>query len=302
MTLRRQAIAVHIENICPDFFRFWAQAETAAHDEQKEIWSGLYEACHAEVFNVYYSLYGAREGLDDALDRFGQHITRLRALEPVVAESIARIVPKCQSLFLPPENDLRFVMMVGLFYSDAWAAFLRGQPASFVALEQIRDTMNVDVTIAHEAAHTLHRQCTGFVADVTTHTVGQTLFTEGLAILASSKVVPDAGLVELFLVEEESWIHACKQHWTELRKGLLRDMERLAWIKPTPYFYNDPMLLTSEVPVPRAGYFAGYQVVRVLGESYPIEVMGRWSIDTATAQVRAVLEQMSEYLDNNTLR
>jgi len=288
-------MTVHIENICPDFFAFWEQAQGRDRVEQKELWRTLYEDRHRAVFDVYYSLYGSPSQLDAALDRFGHAAPRMQAMMPVVEQSIGRIAPQCQQLFAVPHSDPRYLIMIGLFCSHAWATPLRGQPTSFLALEHVHDSRHLDITIAHEAGHSLHRHCTSFTGDATTRTVGQTLFTEGLAVLTSTIVAPGATDAAYLHAIDDTWVAACERQWDVLRRGLLRDQERLAWVKPTPYFLADETVLGEDVTVVCGGYFVGYRAVRSLNRQYTIAEMARWPLERAVTEVCNVLEQMTEY-------
>jgi len=174
---------VHIENICPDFFAFWERAQGRNRPDQVDLWRSLYEDRHRDIFEVYYGTFGRREGLEQALDRFPQAVPRMRVALASAEESMGRVVPRCAHLFEAPEADIRSVLMVGLFQSDAWATSLRGRPTSFLTLEHVTDPRWLEITVAHETAHTLHHLCASTpLADwVDSGTVGEGLFTRAIA-------------------------------------------------------------------------------------------------------------------------
>lgn len=283
---------IEIEDITPDFFAFWERAEGHGLEEQRSLWRAMYEAPHREIFEVYYSSYGDPGGLDAALRRFARDVPRMRSLVPTVHQDTESLMPRCGEVFATRGVDLRYVLMVGLYSSNAWATFLRGRLASFLALELAGERRPLQVLIAHEASHALHRHCTPIPEDIATLTTGETLFLEGLATLASTLVVRGATEAE-YLTLDASTIADCEARWPELRSRLSRDLSRPAWVAPAPYFLGSDEPLQPGVPV-RSGYFVGYQLVRHLGRDYTVAEMACWSLQHAVARVQETLERMTE--------
>lgn len=287
---------VHIMNICSNFLAFWEVAANCRQDEQKRLWHTLYEEPHRAIFDVYYRLYGHPAGLEGALTRFGTVAPQLCTRLPDIVQAIEQVVPQCAQLFATTPDDAQYVLMVGLFASDSWATLLHGKPTSFLALE-VEHNLNlrtVTISIGHEAAHTFHQQCSSFPS--ANPTVGEGLFLEGLAILASTVVTPDAPEVAYLWPGGEhtitgqacqAWVAECDAQWPELRRWLLRDFDRTD--QYPSYFYVYPKEgLPAGVPM-RAGYVAGYRILDRLGQRYSVAEMARWSQERAMTEVQQVL-------------
>lgn len=297
-------MALSIENICPDFLKFCERAQGRDPAAQQQLWHTFYEAPHQEIFDLYYSRWGNPTQLADALDRFPAIAPRVRELSSLVEEIITQIEPQCARLFDAPEVVLRYVLLVGLFSTNGWATTFRTKPTSFLAMEaeENRRLRDIEILVAHEGAHTFHASCSTFRLNDTV--VGEGLFIEGLAIVASILVFPGAPEVAYLCPGGErtlqgqdchEWLAECDNRWPELRRFLLRDLERSDQGRFAAYFWgrrlqSDP---TWQETLPsRSGYVAGYRVVSALNTTYTISDMARWSPQRAMLEMRQVLERM----------
>jgi uncharacterized protein YjaZ len=183
--------------------------------------------------------------------------------------------------------------MVGLFTADGWGAILRGKPASFIALEFFIKPQQLDILIAHEAAHSLHALCQSSI-ELRDFAIGETLFLEGLATVASSIVCSGASEVDYLAVGQpdyDDWVAQCTSRWSELRQRFLEELAKIDESLSDVYFRGKG----PEVGLPkRVGYFVGYRVVTVLTQRYTIAEMARWLPEHAVAEVKQVLEQMTD--------
>ncbi len=105
-----------VENICPSFLAFWEQAQACPLEEQRRLWHALYEGQHRAVFDVYYRTWGDPQRLDAALGRFPAVAPAIRARVPLIEGSIGRTTPRCAALFGLRDDDVRYLLMVGLLY------------------------------------------------------------------------------------------------------------------------------------------------------------------------------------------
>ncbi len=265
-------MSIFIEDITPDFFAFWDRAQGCGIEDQKRLWREMYEEKHSDIFGVYYGGFGDRRALEEALIRYTDEVPRIRSLLPNVGSLLADVVPRCAELFDTRGDELPCVLMVGLFTSDAWAARLRGRGTFFLALEAVSKPPRLDITVAHEAAHTFHGRCSPAGAPAQA-TVADTLFSEGLAVFSSrvacpgfaepDYLLPDAALP--YIDSPAAWIAECEAAWGYLRRRLLDDADRPNESHGGPYFRELP----EDIPL-RAGYFAGYRVVRFLGRRHTL--------------------------------
>jgi hypothetical protein len=264
-----------------------------------DLWRTLYEDRHRDIFDVYYGAYGRPDRLGDALGRFPGAVPIMRPAMATAEECIARTVPRCARLFEDLEGDVPYVLMAGLFQSDAWATYLRGQPTSFLTLEHVASPRQLEITVAHEAAHTLHHRSASPPLDDWVHggTVGEGLFSEGLAVLASARVVPgatDAEYLNISGPDGPAWLAACARQWGEIRQRILGDLRQVDPAHVRAYFLaNKATASQAGLPV-RAGYVAGYYILSALNRQHTVAEMARWPATRIVAEIRAVLEAMDQ--------
>lgn len=285
-----------IENLCPDFLAFWEQARGQPPAEQEQLWDALYEAPHRELFEIYFAFFGARTNLVPAFQRYDGVIPTIRSIAPAIEALIQAVGPRCGELFGVPEIDAAYVLMVGVFNSDSWSTNWRGRPTSFLALESEANSQlrNLEITIAHEAAHGYHKACRP-----DNHTgmhIGADVFSEGLAVLASALVSPGAPEAAYLCPGGEltrdgqpcaDWVAECDQRWGLLRQSILRDLERSDPELQSVYFHMHDQ---RQHPIPaRAGYVVGYRLVQELARTYSVAEMARWPIDRVYQELRDAL-------------
>jgi uncharacterized protein YjaZ len=119
------------------------------------------------------------------------------------------------------------------------------------------------------------------------------LFLEGLATFATSRLYPAAGDAA-HLNMPPDLVAACEAQWGDLRRRILREIDRPDLDGARAYFLADPGVATQAGLPTRAGYFVGYRLVRALSHSYSIAEMARWSPDRIRTEERQVLEQLEQ--------
>ena len=285
-----------IENLCPDFLKFWEQAHGKPLAEQERLWNVLYESSHRELLEIYFNFFGSRAHLLPALPRYDDVVPTIRTMSPAVEELIHRVESQCGELFGLSDMDAAYVLMVGVFDSDSWSTSWHGRPTSFLAMESEANTRlsNLETTIAHEAAHGYHKTCrpdyhTGMI-------VGGEVFAEGLAILVSTLLSPGAPEEAYLWPGGEltrhgqtcaEWVAECDQHLDLLCESILRDLERSDPESQSLYFHIHDQ---PQHPIPaRAGYVVGYRMVQQLAQTYTVAEMARWPLDQVFKELQAVL-------------
>jgi hypothetical protein len=285
-----------VENLCPDFLAFWEQAREQPPAEQERLWHALYEAPHRELFELYFTFFGARASLAPALQRYDAVAPTIRAVAPAIEEVIQAVGPRCGELFGAPEIDSAYVLMVGVFDSDSWSTNWRGRPTSFLALEAEANSQlrNLEITLAHEAAHGYHKACrpdyhTGMI-------VGAEAFSEGLAVLSSTLLSPGAPEAAYLCPGGDltrdgqpcaEWVAECDQRWDLLSQSILRDLERSDPELISRYFHMHDQ---RQHPIPaRAGYVVGYRLVQELARTYSVADMARWPLARVEQEFRDAL-------------
>ena len=285
-----------IENLCPDFLAFWEQARDKPIEEQERLWVALYESPHRELLEIYFTFFGSRAHLTPALPRYDTVVPTIRRMSPAVERLIQTMEPRCGELFALPEMDAAYVLMVGVFDSDSWSTSWRGRATSFLAMEAESNSRlhNLEITIAHEAAHGYHKACrpdyhSGMI-------IGGEVFAEGLAILVSTVISPGTdeaaylwpgGEMTRHGQSSAEWLAECDGRMDLLRQSILQDLERSDPESQSLYFrmHDQP-----QHPIPaRAGYVVGYRAIQQLAQRYTIAEMARWPLDRVLQQLRSVL-------------
>ncbi|MEA3396505.1 MAG: DUF2268 domain-containing putative Zn-dependent protease [Chloroflexota bacterium] len=283
-------MTVHVENLIPDFLAFWEQSQDLSLPEQKRLWQTLYEELHRDVFDVYYSRWGNPARLEEALLKFPEVVPRLPELSHNIQTRIAGIVTRCARLFAAPEIDLDVVVMVGSFTSNGWLTFFRGKPTVFLALECFATPRYLELLIAHELAHGFHAQCSA--TPWAEFAIGEALFGEGLAIVASANICPDATEEETlwFKTGYADWLAECAARWPELRRRFLADLAKID--EPLYASYFGEKGPAAGLPK-RAGYFVGARVIQSLSQQHTLAELARWSPERAVAETRRTLEGLT---------
>jgi hypothetical protein len=285
-----------IENLCPDFLAFWEQARGKLPAEQERLWHELYESPHRELLDIYFTFFGSRANLVPAFQRYDAMIPTIRRMSSAVEELIHTVEPRCGELFEVLEMDAPYVLMVGVFDSDSWSTRWRGRPTSFLAMESESNSRlrDLELTIAHESAHAYHKACrpdyhTGMI-------VGGEVFAEGLAVLVSTLLFPDAPEAAYLWPGGEltrhgqscaDWVAECDQRLDLLRQSMLQHLEQSDPALQSLYFHMHDQ---PQHPVPaRAGYVVGYRVLQRLAQTYTVAEMARWPLDRVCQELRTVL-------------
>ena len=285
-------LVLNIEDLGADFFSFW---EAAAHVEraaQRALWQEMYEDCHHEIFDLYYRDFGERDSLDQALERFPGEVEAIAERwrrAPDVVRSATRRVTNLLGLVVP---ELRFVIFVGLFSSNAWVSDFRGGPTTFFAVERLPDSPGDEILIAHECVHQLHRLLSTDRWD--DQRVTHLLFQEGLATAVSEEIVPGRGEAEYLWFEGgfTDWLAECRRCWPSIRSELVESAEGRAAQSPDRFFSGGGARRYSGELPERAGYFAARMVMREIQGEYPLSEVIGWSANKAELEVRAALNRL----------
>jgi hypothetical protein len=282
-------------DLTPDFLAFWKETQGRSCEEQQRLWFERYESPHQRLFAVCGGRHGNAEALPAALARYPSLVPQLPATVAAVHAAIARTGPAVAKLFGLERLDLRSVLLVGMFWSDGWIADLDGVPTCSVAVEYLTPAAEprVGLLLAHESAHLAHATCLGDAWNET-ETVGQHLFLEGLAIVASAQLIPGydpATYTWLGLTRTPrgldlmDWMAACERAWPQVRVRLQRDLASTDPVVHAPYFLQAP----EDLPE-RIGYFAGWQLVSTLSREHAVAELARWSPSHIQERVALALE------------
>ena len=293
-------MSVHIRDVTPDFLEFWRSARNQPASVKEQLWLDLYENPNRALLEIYFSRYGRRTNLESALQRYDEAVDDIRSISPKVRSIIEQIAPKCAELFEQSVYKLPFVLMVGVFNSDAWVTELDGQATTFMALEveSNRRLSSLAITVAHEIAHSFHAQCSSLKQDTTT--VGEGLLLEGLAVLSSMRLAPGSPEIDYLWPGGEQtvtgqdchdWLHECRSNQRYICEQLLEDFERSDEDRYASYYFSRLQTQREGIPL-RVGYVIGYELIRALHKEHTIAELARWSPGRVMAETRQQLRQM----------
>jgi predicted Zn-dependent protease DUF2268 len=278
-------------DLIPNFLDFWEAARDRPLVEQQRLWYERYEAPHHELFALADGRHGNPEHLPSVLAQFPVIAPALPGVAAQVEGIIAELTPALCALFGLPHLDLRWVLLVGMFWSDGWVVELDGIPTCFIAVEHLAHATpaRARLLLGHEAAHVAHAASLGQGWHELT-TIGHHLFLEGVATVASARVVPGrdpAAYAWLGLTHTmrglglDAWTVQCEAAWpherVRLQQQLLTD-DRETFAR---YFLQAPPHLPE-----RMGYWIGWHLVTDLLRQYPFTELVRWSPQLIQSRIR----------------
>ena len=294
-------MSTDIRDITPNFLEFWNRASNQPLSVQKELWLELYESPNREIFDIYFSRYGRRNNLETALQKYAEIADEIPAVATKVSPIIEQTSPKCAKLFEQSEHEHPFVLMIGVFNSDAWVTELNGKATTFMAMEvkTNRNTPSAEILIAHEMAHSFHAHCSPLKQNTTT--IGEGFILEGLAVLSSMYLVPDepeaaylwpGGEQTITGRDCQEWVDECRVNQSYICEQALRDFERDDEDRYAAYFFSRLRTQREGIPL-RAGYVIGYDIVKALhNDDYTIAELARWSPERVRAETYQQLRRI----------
>lgn len=288
---------ITIDDATPDFLAFWDGAQGRARADQERLWHERYAAAHRDVLESSGGRYGSPEHLPLALARYPAAVPRMRALLPRLRADVERLSTAAARLLEVEAAELRWTLLVGMFWADGWMTVDSDGPVCALAVEMIEDGDLARITIAHEAAHACHLLGAPEGLDAFS-SIGHNLFLEGLAVDASARLVHGyeegtylwPGRLETAGGQPVGgWVADCEAAWPVLRDHLLGDLDRTDDAGYGAYFLGAGD--TDGMPV-RAGYFAGSRLVTALAAHHSLPTLVRWSPDRAAAELADLLGRL----------
>jgi hypothetical protein len=289
-------MAAQVIDLTPDFFTFWQQAQDRDPEEQYQLWYACYEDQHAPLLSLSRGRHGSAEALPSALHRFPGFVPQMPETVAQVREAIDLTGPALTRLFALDQLDLRWVLLVGMFWSDGWVVNVDERPTIFIAVEMLTPAIppQIELLLAHEGAHVAHARCSQW-DDL--ETLGHELFVEGLAAVASSRLVPGYDEATYLWAGKETtwrgqrlsdWIETCQRVWPQVVSDLRRDLDSTDRAIQNPYFFGNQA--PEELPE-RVGYFAGWHLVSALAAAHPLAELARWSPERIQEELAGLLNQ-----------
>ncbi len=182
-------------NAVPDFLAFWDQAALLAAPLQVMSWEKAYYEPYRQVFDLYFTRWGERARLQEAMTGYPAVIDRVRALSRPLNGEIEQVTMHVSSI-LAAVAAIDVIAFVGVFGAGSWSWPVFSRPAALVTLESFADVASLRLALAHEVTHAIAANAAGIGFSETHRYQNDLLFNlvfEGLATLVSTWVCPGHG-------------------------------------------------------------------------------------------------------------
>lgn len=182
-------------NAVPDFLSFWEQAAFLAAPLQALAWEKAYYEPYRQVFDLYFTRWGERARLQEAMADYPTVVDRVRTLSHGLDEAIDEVTVSVGS-FLAAVAAVDVIAFVGTFGEASWSWPVFSRPAALLTLESFPDLGTVRVALAHEITHAVAANAAGIGFSETQRYQDDLLFNlvfEGLASLVSTWAYPGLG-------------------------------------------------------------------------------------------------------------
>ncbi|MHB8757415.1 MAG: hypothetical protein ACYC6V_05325 [Bacillota bacterium] len=182
-------------NAVPDFLSFWDEAAFLAPPLQALAWEKVYYEPYHQVFDLYFTRWGERARLQEAMTRYPAVIDRVKALSHGLSDAIDEVTVQVSS-HLAAVAAVDVIAFIGVFGEASWSWPVFSRPAALVTLESFTDLGSARLALAHEVTHAVAANAVGLGFSETQRYQGDLLFNlvfDGLAGLVSSWVCPGFG-------------------------------------------------------------------------------------------------------------
>ena len=269
----------------PEFVTFAKKAFLEVPAVREQLWRGVYEAAHPEVFEAFYADAPGHEGrkvLIRDLSRLQKQVTEAA---PVIRRLVEEVEPAVRDLLeLPDSPAPRHVLMVGPYSTNVLVGRLGGQVTLFHCLEWFTSEETARVLVAHEDSHGWQAIATG-EGPAPADDLAATAFAEGFATQVSRAVVPDRPPDDYFWFGHggfEDWLPWCEEN----RQVLLdKFAEALDDPKAAESWFGGGLVDGNW----RVGYYVADHLVGGLGLSLP--ELARMGLQAGADAVRAAAKR-----------
>jgi hypothetical protein len=264
-----------IASICPDFMRFWESARDQPDDEAARLWDGIYEEPNRDVVDVYYSAWGRKERVRESLPRFAEVGPGIARTEGRLRGALPAAELQTAAQFRVDDLERDYLLMVGVFSSDSWVTEFGGRITSSYALEMLADE-DERIVLSHELAHLAHARAlhASWRADPESSPILAALYREGVAILASRALAPEATDAEILWLGRqppERSLETVESRRDELSRELVSALD-------DPARYGEFFLGAAAVDFPpRAGYYVADVLARAACARTDLATWARYS-------------------------
>jgi len=272
-----------VRSTIPDYLRLLEAPEGEA---RRAAWVDDYEAAHPAVFATYYQSWGNPDGRAAAADAVTSLAPVIPGREARARSLVERAGHDLVDIAVLDRPQIPAVLLVGGHTSNGWVADIEGVSSLFLALEFLGEPPLDDVLVVHEAVHLGHLARS---AASWPQTVGEALFSEGLAVALSRRLRPGLDDTAYLWFDEThgTWVNECRAREDDICKIVVNGLDRSDRDLIAQLFSTKQ---GSRLPI-RCGYWLGDLVLRALlaRGATPVELVNLSYLE-ALAVVRHELE------------
>lgn len=289
-----------IHNLGEDFRQYWAQAPYLKEDQREELWKTRIEGPNQSVYDrlVWDTKVDRWEQrrkalIDQGTRRFRILATKMQPLFERFPATLAAQTARFRQVFPDANFDIDIYAMPGLNF-DGKAGVVDNHLVLAFGIDRIvEENSNPDVLYSHELFHIYHNQ--RMIRHLRTRTFSSlmlALWAEGFAVYVSAQLNPTAKRYDIFMDPYLAAVAPKEMPWIATR--FLTDMNRDGDprdLHATWFALFAPHSLRKDLPS-RCGYLLGYEVVRLLAQTYSVGEMTDWSADEINEHVRGALQTL----------
>ncbi|MBN1812191.1 MAG: hypothetical protein JXA14_10180 [Anaerolineae bacterium] len=251
----------------PAFLNCWAQVGGRSLDEQIERWAE-YLTPWPELLTMQVDDYGSQE-LDwreiaraKILPYLGERLPAMQNAHDNLLRILAPVYDRALET-LHFDNDIVFVLYVGIGCGAGWATSYGGVPAILFGLENIAEcgwssAVTLTGLAAHEIGHLAHHHWRAQAGQPIGRGPWWQLYEEGFAGQCESLILQAGTLHRAGQHDSEGWLNWCERHLGWLAAEFLRTVDAG---KPVTPFFGSWFNVAGKN---QTGYYLGYQAIKEL--------------------------------------
>lgn len=224
-----------------------------------------YKLAFPALFDHYYTYWASPE-------RYPEKLTAEFVAEK--AELIRSRLPALEKRFVELDialEDIEVALFVGHNVSNGHAFQHEGRFIAWIPVEAYPSQLSVDVFVSHELAHGLHYSSapdTYFTTRVEKNLMWRQLLTEGIATLASMKVVD---VDEIYALWADLIDRGQAKNWYDASQEKRQELAQFALDHFSDDFQDNAffsMCDKGDIFRNRGGYYLGLQLLKEIADTY----------------------------------
>jgi hypothetical protein len=279
---------VHLLNLMPSFWKFWAAAQGKAPAQQFQSWQSLYVQPNENVFRdleTPCARHFSSASLEkDFFPTLSDVVPEMRTLEQSLPTTIDKTRLGFQQEFpdMAWSGDIYLMASAGCF--NGRSQMIGGRQALLLGLDEIAGLheKNLPVLPDHELFHRYHHSFFAFEPE-RDEPMWVRLWAEGMATYASKSLNSSASNGELLWLTDEKVAHL-KANASQFAASFLRSFNSTSKEDADKYCNLDD---SNDPRIPgHTGYYLGMRVAELLNHCK------RWRIGTAQKQSRTFTKRL----------